>query len=505
MNTALPLHAMIQGVLASAKEKLASAEPFKKEEKKVNNLLKFEKQEHGHIPSVKEEKDEYGTEKDANLTDPDYVEKLASAIDFIAANVDGIEPPGPVAQALAKVAKESGSPVGAGKGPGALELNKATPGTQSYKKDKPKTEDAAASQAGSPMSDGDNGTGKTQMENNMHAAPGQKSGEKPTAKYPAKGPLVNNTKTAGFGSAVGKAAVGFSNAANAVGKKHPALLGAAGGGAGGFALGVHSGEKLERSKHTEKTASPSDVIKAAVLAKLAGEDVSKANISAKGNSNPLAGKGQLQSFEAGQAPPKAAGGPTSSFGNQARSHIAGNKAAIDYTKKDAKGPVKEQLKTVLDEPALSPKTDSTLQQNLRNTGKAGVKIAAIRQHFAKIAEAGCTCGEKGECEFCHLKEAAGKAKTAGMMGMGGGMESSAMGAGGGTAGAGMAPMASTGVGADGCSCGDAGECRVCQLKAELAQAIAESTGGGAQGGSPAVAGGIPVPGGNGAVQGSMGM
>ncbi len=448
MRSSLPLHAMIQNVIDGAKTKLAADE---QKDPKVKNLLKFEKKEHGHIPSVEEEKEEYGSEKvaEASFTDPTYVEKLASAVDWLSENVDAIEPPGPVALALAKVA-ETGSPGGAGKGKGALTVSKSIGGQQSYKKDHPATEDASKSTANAPLSAAGLPGGKTQLENNMHDAPGNNSGSVPHTAYPPKGPLVNlKAKTA-------------------------------------------------------SATSPSEAAKNLIMEKLAGEDTFKANISAPRTANPLAGKGGLQSFDSTQAPPKASGGPTSGFGNQGRKLISSNQAAIDYKKKDAKSPVKAQLKEVLDEPALSRKTDTVVPRNLRNADKGGVKIAQVRNRFAKIAAAGCTCGGKGECQFCSLKDAASRARgrekvaTMGGMGMGGGasMGGSVGGMGGG-AGGGMSSMA--GMVDPASPEGLAESDRVRRLKLLLMQARGGAAPGmgvpGAEGmANPAMAGGAPATG-----------
>lgn len=419
LASSLPLQDMIRSVIHNATDKYASDQ---KEQEKVKKLVSYEKKEHGHVPSIAEEEAEKTAS--AGMTDPDFIEKLASACDFIAANADNIESPeqGVLQQAVAKLAAE-GSPAGAGKGPGALEVSKAIGGTQKYKKDKPATEDAAASQHGTPTQKHGLPGGATQIANNMDKAPGGGSGSVPKATYPAKGALAN-TKTA------------------------------------------------------------SEAARAHILSKLAGEDVMKSNISASRSANPLAGMGQLESADATQKLPAQAGGPTGSFGNQGRKHIQSNSAAIGYTKGDAKGPQKTQLKEVLDEPALSKKTDSKLEENLRNTGKAGVKIAAARTLLTKIAHEGCQCEGTGECRYCQLKGAIkshGSEKTAnammgGMGGMGGGM--------GGMAspppppppsggmGGGMGAMAAAGASADGCQCGGVGECRVCKLKAALAAAKA---------------------------------
>lgn len=406
-NQRLSLHSMIGSVIAGAKEKIASDEAHRDE--KVKKLISYEKAEHGHIPTVDEEE----AEKTASLdfTDPTYIDKLASAVDYIAAHVGDIEPEGVVSRALHKMAAE-GSPQGAGKGPGSLELNKPTAGKQSYKKDKPKTDDASESEAGTALSDGENGTGKTQIENNMHAAPGQTSGISPTAKYPAKGPLVNSgkNKTAGYlGDAAKQVKGGYSELSNA----RKALKGATDpdkisvlkdlrnkgltdvakgvGKIGGPALAAgvvgYGGYRALSKDGKEKTAS--EVAMEHILMKLAGEDVSPASISAARIANPLAGMGQLASFDSSQSPPKASGGPTTGFGNQGRSHIASSAAAIAMTKKDAKGPQKIQLKEVLEEPALNKATDKKVHENLRNADKGGVKIAALRQKL-KVAMEGMT-------------------------------------------------------------------------------------------------------------------
>lgn len=420
LASSLPLQDMIRSVINNATEKLAEDH---KAQEKVKKLISYEKQEHGHIPSVAEEEAEKCAS--ASTTDPDFIEKLASACDFIAENVDSIEAPakGVLQQAVEKLA-ESGSPAGAGKGPGALEVSKSIGGTQKYKKDKPATEDAAASQAKTPTQKHGLPGGATQIANNMDKAPGG-GGVKPTGKYPDKGVLANT-----------------------------------------------------------KSKTASEIAREHILSKLAGEDVLKANISAARTANPLAGMGQLESADASKKLPAQAGGPTGDFGNQGRKHIQSNSAAIGYTKGDAKGPQKTQLKEVLDEPALSKKTDSKLEENLRNTGKAGVKIAAARAVLTKIAQEGCKCEGTGECRYCQLKGAmkGQSEKTANaMMGYGGAGGAGGMSGGAppppsmpsmGGMGGGMGAMAAAGASADGCQCGGTGECRVCKLKAALAAANA---------------------------------
>jgi hypothetical protein len=512
---------MIKSVLDGAKTKIAAAQ----NSPEVQNLIRFDGNTN---PGVEEEIDETEEDATADFTNPHYVEKLASACDWLAENIDSIEPPGPVAQALAKVA-ESGSPRGVGKGPSALPVSKAIGGTQKYKKDKPAGEDAAASHASTSLSTGGDPGGKTQVDNNMHKAPGQSSGSVPHAMYPAKGPLVNlKAKTAGFGDVArrggellqggkkiphmvgnrvhegvraGNTTAAFKNknlrgeALKATGAR-AGVAGAIGGGA--YAVG------------SEKNASAAAMD--LILEKLAGEDTFKANISAKPSANPSAGKGQLPSFDANQAPPKASGGPTEGYGNQGRKHISSISAAINMTKKDAKGPVKAQLKEVLDEPAFSRKHDSKVHENLRNADKGGVKIASVRDRFVKVAQAGCTCGGKGECTFDLLKEAGdrarGREKVATMGGMGAPPPMGGMGGGMGGAGGGMGGMTSMAGSVDPASPEGLAEGeRVRRLKLLLAQARgaagAPGMGGPAEMQDPAAAGGAPV--GAGVQPGPMGM
>lgn len=413
------LQAMISRAIDGSMSKTAADKGST--DKKVKDLVSYEMKEHGHIPTPSEEAAE--CEKTASV-DSDFVTKLASAVEWIAGNLDKIE--FPQQGVLSKMAEEAGSPAGPGKGPGALEVEKSMDGQQAYKKDKPKGEDAAASQAGTPLSTGETSGSKTQVKNDMHNAPGG-GGVKPTGRYPEKGPLVAGPSV--------------------------------------------------------KTATVAQMI----LAKLAGEDVMKASIDGGGTTSPLAGMGQLTSTEASQASPSQAGDPVSGYGNQGRRLIQSNQAAIDYTKGDAKGPQKSQLKEVLDEPALTSSTDSKLEENLRNTGKAGVKIAGARDALEKVAAAGCTCAvSNGECPSCRLTaKLAAVAKGKGsekranaMMGMGGG--------GGGAMPPSPSPsmmssMADAGAGADGCTCAGAGECKVCKLKAALAAVKAQSPIGGPEG------------------------
>lgn len=438
----LPIQNMIASVIQAAQEKVAAA-PDTRE--KTRELIQYEKKEHGHIPTPAEERAE--KEKTASIND-DYIEKLASSVEFIAGNMNLID--FPQQGVLQKAAEMSGSPQGAGKGQGALEVTHAsTSGTQNYTTGHARNIAASKSQAGSPLSGARPGDGKTQLDNTMHDAPG--GGDiAPTARYPEKGPLVSGPTA-----------------------KHASI------------------QELYQDALSPKEKIAAS-LRQAVLNKLAGEDVLKANISAERTANPLAGMGQLQSYDATEASPHQAGDASGGgFGNQARRLIASNEAAINATKGDAKGPVKTQLSEVLDEPALSSSTDPVLRNNLQNTGKAGVKIAGARAVLEKVAQQGCTCKTiDGDCAFCSLQQKVaaateskrGSTKIANSMMGGGAMPPPSMGSGGG-----MSPMAEAGAGADGCVCGETGECRVCKLKAALAAAKASGGGMGMPGAGMAAA------------------
>ncbi len=446
----LPIQQMIASVINSATEKVA--EDRNTRGQKVKELLSYEKKEHGHIPTPTEEE----AEKTKQASAPDYVEKLASAVEFIAGNLNSIEFPDK--GILQKAAENAGSPQGAGKGEGALKVLESIGGTQNYNMGHAHNTEASSSKAHTSLSGARDGDGKTQLDNNMHNAPGGGS-LAPTAKYPAKGPLVSGPTA-----------------------KHAASI-----------------QDIYQSAVIPSKDKAASAIRQAVLKKLAGEDVMRANIEAERSANPLAGMGQLESFDATQAAPHQSGDASGGgFGNQGRRLIASNQAAIDATKGDAKGPVKTQLSEVLDEPALTSSTDSVLENNLQNTGKAGVKIAAARANLEKVAQQGCTCTTvHGECAFDLLVKAAaatqskrGNSKTANAMmgyGGGGGMSSVPSSPTMGSGGNGMMSMADAGAGADGCICGGTGECRVCKLKAALAAAKAQG-GGGAMPNNPSVGG-----------------
>jgi hypothetical protein len=123
-----------------------------------------------------------------------------------------------------------------------------------------------------------------------------------------------------------------------------------------------------------------------VMRKLAGEDVSSAKIGAPKATRNLAD-------EAAPAQPQQGD----------RSLISSNEAATRYTKRQAKATPKKVLKDVLQEPALSKATDSKLQENLVNTGAAGVKISSA-QRSAVLGELQKVASRVGSPEHAWLNQ-----------------------------------------------------------------------------------------------------
>jgi len=120
-----------------------------------------------------------------------------------------------------------------------------------------------------------------------------------------------------------------------------------------------------------------------IMAKMAGEDVLPAHIQAQHKDVPP------DATKSEEGVPKLPG-PAA---KQERM-IDSLKAAIGYTKQQAKAEPKAQMGEVLDEPAQKKSTDPVLHNNLDATGQAGVKIssaekfAAARALLQKVAEEG---------------------------------------------------------------------------------------------------------------------
>lgn len=446
--------------------------------------------------------DEAVEEKTASYVDPEYIEKLASSIEYIT-------------QKLAE-----GSVVAPANPQGALKATKSVDGPPPpHKKTKPAGGKDAASAAGESLGTGVAG-GRSQIANDLNDVPGGPGG------YPAKGVLVNGPRAEKvaalkslFQDALLKAAESAAeeeeeeeeeeNESKAEKKKEKALkkikkamMGKAPGDAPEAPvakyrsgnISAHKRESLKSSqfaipKRTAKRIGVEDEIKGEakgkypihdlaharnalarvsaygtpaekkivrekvyakypqlrenskekkaaalkelLLNKLAGEDVFPAQISAPKDASPLVGGSVLKVTDSSQPPAYPTG-----YGNENRKLIQSNQAAINYTKGKAKAPVKRQLAEVLDEPALSRKTDPVLHDAWQSTDKAGVKIAhnamALLQKVAeegtpeqqerllavmeranllpepaqeKTASAECDCGGEGSCMVCKLTAA----------------------------------------------------------------------------------------------------
>jgi len=120
-----------------------------------------------------------------------------------------------------------------------------------------------------------------------------------------------------------------------------------------------------------------------VMSKMAGEDVSPAHIQAQHKDVPP------DATKSEEGVPKLPG-PAA----KQETMIDSLKAAINYTKQQAKAEPKRQMGEVVDEPAQKKSTDPVLHNNLDATGQAGVKIssaekfAAARALLTKVAEEG---------------------------------------------------------------------------------------------------------------------
>jgi len=166
----LPLQDAIARTIEEAREKmkLASDACEGEDKEKVKKLVKFEKKEHGHIPSEKEERAEY--EKKSSIIDtddPEEVEKLAASLDFLAEKIAGDS------VTIGGESRQGGQ---------VLATMNAVGGTQPYKKDSSKSHNVPTSTG--MKSTKDNPGASTAVPTDDERAPGGTG-----AKYPAKGVL----------------------------------------------------------------------------------------------------------------------------------------------------------------------------------------------------------------------------------------------------------------------------------------------------------------------------
>lgn len=387
----LPLADLVSQIIDDSRVKIAAADG---KDEKTKKLVEYEKKEHGHIPSVKEEKDEDKDKKASviDFSDPEEVEKLASALDT-------------VGDQLMKTAADGQDHGGEFKGGGeTLAVMKPVGGKQSYGKDKskahnvPMTTESQAGDAGN--------VAKTQVKNDHAKAPGGKP-------YPAKGVM----KTAGEGvlekiraAAAPKQEKAEETAAAEVEKVEEAPAEKPKSAAVARLQAALTGKveetkpaevvTFEKKEGEEKQAGAVDFI----LGKIA-------NVEKRMG-------GMTLDSKSGDGPKPPSGGT-----NSARSMIESNSAATNAKKVQAKAPQKKLMAEVLTEPMQSKAHDHKVSENLRNAAKGGVKIAAARELLKKIAEEGCTCEGKGECKNCKMKKAMEK-KSMGMPMTGSSMPSS---------------------------------------------------------------------------------
>jgi len=372
----LSLQEMIAQTLESARVKIAAAED--KESGKVKKLVEYEKKEHGgKIPSVKEEEDEKKEKMSSVLdpSDPDEMNKLASALDemgeFLLKEADSVENGGESKQGGEQLATQS-----------------PTGGKQVYTGAKATAKHQVT--AGGMQATKDNPGAATANATDDKRAPGGTG-----AKYPAKGVL----KTAG------------EDIKAMFAKKKD-----------------DKGEKKEGDKDEEKKEKKSGVAALqAIVEKIAEEKDEKGeekkDEGKKKGFVPFAKKedkekkseavgfilDKLAEFHGGGETLDDKPAPVPS--NEGRQLIANNKAPVSATKREAKAPGRKQLSEVLSEPAQTKSTDSTVQDNLRNAAKGGVKIAAVKAYLGKIAEAGCVCAGAGECDYCRMKSSVEKKRA----------------------------------------------------------------------------------------------
>jgi hypothetical protein len=417
----LPLQDMIAATLESARSKIAAAEEKDKEKSdKVKKLVDYEKKEHGgKIPSVKEEEDEHKEKKSSavlDFDDPDSMEKLAEALDELGEELlkqaDSVE--------NGKESKQGGE---------QLATQSPTGGKQVYTGAKATAKHQVT--AGGVKATKDNPGAATANETDENRAPGGNG-----AKYPDKGVLktgaaalqavvaeIAQEKRAGAGETVMKGLGKAVGTTARVAGNHPHLAATAGGAAVGGVTGAIAGGPGNRLSGAGKGALTGAVIGGggSQLRERAAEALAKNPhfLSAAGEA--LSKKGSAENSAVGFILNKLAefqgGGEVLNTGsvaipsNEGRQLIANNSAPVSATKREAKSPGRKQLSEVLTEPAQTASTDNTVQQNLRNASKGGVKIAAVKSYLRKVSEAGCVCNGQGECDYCRMKSSVEKKRA----------------------------------------------------------------------------------------------
>src|SRR6267154_83203 len=382
----LPLADMDARIIDDSRVKIAAAEG---KDEKVKKLVDYEKKEHGHVPSVKEEKEEKDKEASAiDFADPEEVEKLASALET-------------VGDQLMKTSADEQDHGAEYKGGGqTLAVMKPVSGKQNYGKDKSKAHNVPMSTESQKGDAG--GPAPTQVKNDHAKRPGG-------TPYPKKG--VMKTAAESVLDKIRSAAAPKPTTLNEdVGHEDDTAE-------------VEEQAKTEKPKsasvarlqaalapkdeESKEETKPAEVV---TFDKKDGEKKASAVDFILGKIANVEKKmgGETLDSKSGDGPKPPSGGT-----NSARSMIDSNAAATNAKKVQAKAPQKKLMAEVLTEPMMSKAHDAKVQENLRNAAKGGVKIAAARELLKKIAEEGCTCEGKGECKHCRMKKAMEK-KSMGM-------------------------------------------------------------------------------------------
>jgi hypothetical protein len=162
---------------------------------------------------------------------------------------------------------------------------------------------------------------------------------------------------------------------------HPDVGGALGQLAGG-AVGGNVGYDLMRRNEPKVASIHARNLMALGLYKQAEDAINPAQISA-GKIDDIG----VESPDGAVASGEGAPAEPADVNAQKRKMISSNEAAINYTRRDAKGDPKQDLGDILSEPALSAQTDKTLDRTLDNTDAAGAKISSARYDLTKAAAA----------------------------------------------------------------------------------------------------------------------
>lgn len=378
----LSLQDLITNTIESSRTKMAAAEEKEdKKDEKVKKLVSYEKKEHGHIPSVKEEE----SEKKSSIidySDPDQISKLASALESMG---DDLLKEG--SAFLGGEHKQGGE---------TLENSTVVGGKQSYKKDSSKSHNIPEH---TPLQKKtESGKATTAVEDTQHG------GHIPvTAAYPKKGVLKTAAEskcTCGEGE---KGTCEHCKAKMSKEKKSSpavsALQAVLDKKASFEDMMKAKGEKKEEPKAEKK-----DEEKEEKKEKKEEKSEKKASASVQFILNKIAEStqgGETLDSKSGEGPKPAS---DSAGGNDARKALESNEAATNLKKVDAKKPQKRMLSEVLTEPALSKAHDSKVQDNLRNASKGGVKIAAVKTFLSKVAS------DPNDPNHAKLKEAVAKMK-----------------------------------------------------------------------------------------------